>query len=109
MQYPPILHVVIHMCSSDHAHSDHEHSDHAHSDHEHSDHAHSDHEHSDHAHSDHAHSDHEHSDHEQHLAKIMAEVGSSTSSPGVSLHEWLDEDSKESVNDKERINTTKTR
>ena len=53
------------------------------------------------------------SDHERQLAKIMAEVGSSTStSPGVSLHEWLDEDSKvskESLNDEERINRTKTR
>ena len=48
-------------------------------------------------------SDHVHSDHEWQLAKIMAEVGSSTSSPGVSLHEWLDEDSKESLNDEERI------
>ena len=38
--------------------------------------------------------------------RSMAEVGSSTSSPGVSVHEWLDIDSKESVNDKER--TTKT-
>ena len=54
-------------------------------------------------------SDHAHSDHERQLAKIiMAEVGSSTSSPGVSLHEWLDEDSKESLNDEERINRTKT-
>ena len=26
----------------------------------------------------------------------MAEVGGSTSSPGVSLHDWLDEDSEES-------------
>ena len=44
------------------------------------------------------------SDHERQLAKIMAEVGSSTSSPRVSLHEWLDEDSKvskESLNDEE--------
>ena len=53
------------------------------------------------------------SDHERQLAKIMAEVGSSTStSPGVSLHEWLDEDSKvskESLNDEERINRMKTR
>ena len=52
--------------------------------------------------SDHAHSDHAHSDHERQLAKIMAEVGSSTSIPGVSLHEWLDENSKvskESLND----------
>ena len=52
------------------------------------------------------------SDHERQLAKIMAEVGSSTSSPGVSLHELLDEDSKvskESLNDEERINRTKTR
>ena len=38
-------------------------------------------------------SDHVYSDHERQLAKIMAEVGSSTSSPGVSLHEWLDKDS----------------
>ena len=59
-QYSPILHVVIHMRSSDQ------------------------------------------------LAKIMAEV-SSTSSQGVLLHEWLDEDSKESLNDEERINRTKTR
>ena len=29
----------------------------------------------------------------------MAKVGSSTSSPGVSVHEWLDVDSKESLND----------
>ena len=49
------------------------------------------------------------SDHERQLAKFMAEVGSSTSSPEVSLHEWLDEDSKESVNGEERINRTKTR
>ena len=52
------------------------------------------------------------SGHEWQLAKIMAEVGSSTSSLGVSLHEWLDEDSKvskESLNDEERINRTKTR
>ena len=71
MQYSPILHVVIPMCSSYHAHSD----------------------------------------RERQLAKIMAEVGSSISSPGVSLHEWLDEDSKvseESLNDEERINRTKT-
>ena len=64
MQYSPILHIVIRMRSSNHAHSD----------------------------------------HEWQLAKIMAEVGSSTSSPGVSLHEWLDEDSKvskESLNDEE--------
>ena len=54
-------------------------------------------------------SDHAHSDHERQLARIMAEVGSSTSSPGVSLHEWLDEDSKESLKDKERINRMKTR
>ena len=57
-------------------------------------------------------SDHVHSDHERQLAKIMAEVGSSTStSPGVLLHEWLDKDSKvsnESLNDEERINRTKT-
>ena len=39
----------------------------------------------------------------------MAEVGSSTSSQGVLLHEWLDVDSKESLNDEERINRTKTR
>ena len=64
---------------------------------------------SDHVHSDHAHSDHAHSDHERQLAKFMAEVGSSTSSPGVSLHEGLDKDSKESVNNEERINSTKTR
>ena len=73
MQYSPVLHVVIRMRSSDHAHSD----------------------------------------DERQLAKITAEVGSSTStSPGVSLHEWLDEDSKvskESLNDEERINRTKTR
>ena len=43
-------------------------------------------------------SDHAYSDHERQLAKIMAEVGSSTSSPGVSLHEWLDKDSKELLN-----------
>ena len=54
-------------------------------------------------------SNHPHSDHKRQLAKIMAEVGSSTSSPGVSLHEWLDKDSKESLNDEERINRTKTR
>ena len=73
MQYSPILHVVIRMRSSDHAHND----------------------------------------DERQLAKIMAEVGSRTStSPGVSLREWLDEDSKvskESLNDEERINRTKTR
>ena len=69
MQYSPVLHVVICMRSSDHAHSD----------------------------------------HERQLAKIMAEVGSSTSSPGVSLHERLDEHSKESLNDEEQINRTKTR
>ena len=74
MQYSPVLHVVICMCSSGHAHSD-----------------------------------HAHSDHERQLAKIMAEVGSSTSSPGVLLHEWLNEDSKESLNDKERMNRAKTR
>ena len=68
VQYSPILHVVIPMRSSYHAHSD----------------------------------------RERQLAKIMAEVGSSTSSPGVSLHEWLDEDSKESLNDEEQINRTKT-
>ena len=58
-------------------------------------------------------SDHAHSDHERQLAKIIAEVGGSTStSPGVSLHERFDEDSKvskESLNDEERINRTKTR
>ena len=43
-------------------------------------------------------SDHAYSNHERQLAKIMAEVGSSTSSPGVSLHEWLDKDSKELLN-----------
>ena len=56
---------------------------------------------------------HAHSNHEWQLAiKIMAKVGSSTSSPRVSLHEWLDKDSKvgkESLNDEERINGTKTR
>ena len=57
VQYSPILHIVIQMRSSDHAHSD----------------------------------------HECQLAKIMAEVGSS---PGVSLHDWLDEDSEESLNNK---------
>ena len=72
MQYSPVLHVVIRMHSSDHAHSD----------------------------------------HDRELAEIMAEVGSSTSSPGVSLHEWLDKDSKvgkESLNDEEQINGMKTR
>ena len=54
-------------------------------------------------------SDHVHSDHEWQLAKIMAEVGSSTCNPGVSLHEWLDENSKESLIDEERINRMKTR
>ena len=53
------------------------------------------------------------SDHEWQLAKIKAEVGSSTStSPGVLLSEWLDEDSKvskESLNVEEQINRTKTR
>ena len=68
VQYSPVLHVVICMCSSNHAHSD----------------------------------------HEQQLAKIMAKVGSSTSSPGVSVHEWLDEDCKESLNNEERINRTKS-
>ena len=53
-------------------------------------------------------SDHAHSDHERQLAKIMADV-SSTSSQGVLLHEWLDEDSKQSLNDEERINRTKAR
>jgi len=48
-------------------------------------------------------------DHKRQLAKIMTEVGSSTSSPGVSLHEWLDEDSKESLNDEKRLNRMKTR
>ena len=46
----------------------------------------------------HMHSRENHSDHEQQLAKIMAEVGSS---PGVLLHDWLDEDSEESLNNKE--------
>ena len=53
-----------------------------------------------------------HSDHDRQLAEIMAEVDSSTSSPRVSLHEWLDKDSKvgeKSLNDEERINGTKTR
>ena len=68
VQYSPVLHVVIRMHSSDHAHSD----------------------------------------HERQLAKIMADV-SSTSSQGVLLHEWLDEDSKQSLNDEERINRTKAR
>ena len=58
--------------------------------------------------SDHVHSDHVHNDHEWQMAKIMAEVGSSTCNPGVSLHEWLDENSKESLIDEERINRTKT-
>ena len=61
VQYSPVLHVVIRIRSSDHAHSV----------------------------------------HEQQLAKTMADVGSSTSSPGVSLDEWLDEDSKESLNNEE--------
>ena len=39
-------------------------------------------------------SDQVHGNHEQQLAKIMAEVGSSTSSPGVLLYEWLVEGSK---------------
>ena len=54
-------------------------------------------------------SSHAYSDHELQLAKIMAEVGSNL---GVSLHEWLNEDSKvnkESLNDEEQINRTKTR
>ena len=68
VQYSPVLHVVIRMRSSDHAHSD----------------------------------------HERQLAKIMADV-SNTSSQGVLLHEWLDEDSKESLNNEERINRTKAR
>ena len=68
MQYSLVLHVVIRMHSSNHAHSD----------------------------------------HKRQLAKLMAEVGSSTSSPGVSQHEWLDEDSEESLNDNEQINRTKT-
>ena len=62
VQYSPVLHVVIHMRSSNH---------------------------------------------ERQLA--MVEVSNSTCSPGVSLHEWMDEDSKESLNDEERINKTKTR
>ena len=57
-QYSPVLHVVIHMHSSDQ------------------------------------------------LAKIMAEV-SSTSSQGLLLHEWSDKDSKESLNDEERITERK--
>ena len=57
----------------------------------------------------HMHSRENYSDHEQQLAKIMAGVGSS---PGVSLHDWLDEDSEESLNNKEikefvRINRAK--
>ena len=54
-------------------------------------------------------SDHAYSDHERQLAKIMAKVGSSTSNPGVSLHEWLDKDLKESLNNEVRINRMKTR
>ena len=54
VQYSPILHIIIRMRSSDHAHSD----------------------------------------HDQQLAEIMTKVGSSTISPRVSLHEWLDEDSR---------------
>ena len=69
VQYSPVLHVVIHICSSDHAHSD----------------------------------------HERQLAKFMAEVGSSTCSPGVLLHKWLDKDCKESLSDEEQMNRTKTR
>ena len=41
------------------------------------------------------------SDHERQLAKITAEVGSTSSSPGVSLHDWLEEESEESLNDNE--------
>ena len=42
----------------------------------------------------------------------MAEVGSTSSSPGVSLHDWLEEESEESLNDDEidefvRINRAK--
>ena len=47
-------------------------------------------------------SDHAHSNHERQLAKIMAEVGStSSSSPEVSLHNWLEEEFEESLNDEE--------
>ena len=72
VQYSPVLHIVVHMHSSNHAHHN----------------------------------------HERQLAKLMAEVGSTIDSiylPGVLLHEWLDKDSKESLNDKERINRTKTK
>ena len=69
VEYSPVLHFVIRMCSSDHARSD----------------------------------------HERKLAKIIAEVGSSTSSTRVLLHKWLDEDSKESLNNEERISRMKTR
>ena len=58
MQYSPVLHVIIHMCSREN-----------------------------------------HSDYKRQLAKILAEV--STSSPGVLLHDWLDEDFEESLNDEE--------
>ena len=68
MQNFPVLHIVIRLCSCDHAHSD----------------------------------------HERQLAKIMAEVGCSTSSPGVSLHEWLDEDSKESLEEQNENTIKKT-
>ena len=59
MQYSPVLHVIIHMCSREN-----------------------------------------HSNYKRQLAKILAEV-SSTSSPGVLLHDWLDEDFEESLNDEE--------
>ena len=52
-----------------------------------------------------------HSDYKWQLANILAEI-SSTSSPGVLLHDWLDEDFEESLNDEEidefvQINRTK--
>ena len=47
-------------------------------------------------------SDHAHSNHERQLAKIMAEVGStSSSSLEVSLHDWLEEEFEEPLNDEE--------
>ena len=74
VQYSPILHVVIRMHISNHAHSD----------------------------------------HELQLAKIMAEVGSTAlvAQECRYMKLWLNEDSKvtkESLNDKERINRMKTR
>ena len=39
------------------------------------------------------HSTENHSDHERQLAKIISQ--------GVSLHDWLDEDSEEQLNDEE--------